>query len=108
MIKFLVVSCNCKKLVELCWVLDGVGLLGLMLLLLGDVLLLFEILEIGVIFEDNVLVKVCDVFFVIGFVSVVDDFGLEVVVLGGMFGVLLVWWFGRYGDDVVNIVLLLV
>lgn len=57
-----------------------------------------ELDEMELIFEGNVLIKVCVVVQVIGVFVFLDDSGFEVSVFGGMFGVYMVLWVGELCD----------
>lgn len=61
-----------------------------------------EIVEDGKIFEYNVLIKVRIIVKKIKFIVILDDFGLEVDVLGKKFGVYLVRYVGEYVIDEEN------
>lgn len=51
--------------------------------------------EIGLMFIENVIFKVCYVVKMIGLFVIVDDFGLVVDVLGGVLGIYFVCYFGE-------------
>lgn len=63
---------------------------------------MFEVEEFFGIFVENVLIKVCYVVCLIGLLVLVDDFGVCVNVLGGVFGVYFVCYVGEFKLDVNN------
>jgi XTP/dITP diphosphohydrolase len=73
----------------------------------SDVDGLEDVVETGITFSENALLKaryVCDA---TGLPAVADDSGLSVDVLGGAPGVFSARWSGRHGDDAANLALLL-
>jgi XTP/dITP diphosphohydrolase len=66
-----------------------------------------EVVESGVTFADNALLKARAAAAVTGLPAVADDSGLAVDVLGGAPGVFSARWSGRHGDDRANVDLLL-
>ena len=71
---------------------------------LGDVA---DVVETGVTFAENALLKARTVCSATGLPAVADDSGLAVEVLGGAPGVFSARWCGRHGDDAANLALLL-
>lgn len=61
-----------------------------------------DVIEDGLSFVENVIIKVCYVFKILGKLVIVDDFGICVLVLDGVLGIYFVCYVGEYGDDVVN------
>lgn len=89
----------------------NVGKLKELQVMFGDLLLQIvvqgelgveDVFEIGLIFVENVLIKVCYVCVSIGLLVLVDDFGLIVDVLDGVFGLYSVCYVGSLINDVVN------
>ena len=72
-----------------------------------DTLDLPDVVESGVTFAENALLKARFVAEQTGLVAVADDSGLAVDVLGGAPGVFSARWSGRHGDDEANLRLLL-
>jgi len=68
---------------------------------------LADVLETGVTFEENALLKAHATAQATGLPAIADDSGLAVDVLGGSPGVFSARWAGRHGDDVANLELLL-
>lgn len=66
-----------------------------------------DVVEDGVTFEANALKKAHAVAQHTGLISVADDSGLAVEVLGGAPGIFSARWSGRHGDDTANLQLLL-
>lgn len=66
-----------------------------------------EVVETGVTFEANAILKARTVAGQTGLPAFADDSGLAVDVLGGAPGVFSARWSGRHGDDVANLQLLL-
>ena len=66
-----------------------------------------EVVESGVTFAENALLKARAVAAATGVAAVADDSGLCVAVLGGAPGVFSARWAGRHGDDEANLRLLL-
>jgi XTP/dITP diphosphohydrolase len=66
-----------------------------------------EVVESGVTFTENALLKARAVAAATGLPAVADDSGLCVAVLGGAPGVFSALWSGRHGDDTANLRLLL-
>lgn len=66
-----------------------------------------DVLETGLTFAENAMLKAQAVAVAVGLPSVADDSGLCVDVLGGAPGVFSARWSGRHGDDVANLELLL-
>ena len=66
-----------------------------------------EVLETGATFADNALLKAHAAASVTGLVAIADDSGIVVDALGGMPGVLSVYWAGRARDDAANMRLVL-
>ena len=66
-----------------------------------------EVVETGATFADNALLKAHAAASVTGLVAIADDSGIVVDALGGMPGVLSVYWAGRARDDAANMRLVL-
>lgn len=66
-----------------------------------------DVVESGVTFEENALLKARAVAEATGLPAVADDSGLAVDVLGGAPGIFSARWAGRHGDDSANLELLL-
>ena len=66
-----------------------------------------DVVETGVTFEENALLKARALAAHTGLPAVADDSGLCVDVLGGAPGVFSARWAGRHGDDAANLALLL-
>jgi XTP/dITP diphosphohydrolase len=103
---------NRHKLVELRRILAGCGLAGLEVLGLdafdADPLTAVpEVVEDGVTFAQNALLKAHAAARATGLPAIGDDSGLCVDVLGGAPGVFSARWSGRHGDDQANLRLLL-
>lgn len=63
-----------------------------------------SVFEIGIIFVENVIIKVCYVVKEIGLFVIVDDFGLVVDLLGGVLGIYLLCFVGEFVLDDDNII----
>ncbi|GHD08446.1 RdgB/HAM1 family non-canonical purine NTP pyrophosphatase [Zhihengliuella salsuginis] len=66
-----------------------------------------DVVEDGVTFEENSLLKARAVAEATGLLAIADDSGLSVDVLGGAPGIFSARWAGRHGDDAANLDLLL-
>lgn len=66
-----------------------------------------DVVETGVTFAENALLKARAVADSTGLVAIADDSGLAVDVLGGAPGIFSARWSGRHGDDAANLRLLL-
>lgn len=66
-----------------------------------------DVVETGVTFAENALLKARAVARATGLPAVADDSGLAVDVMGGAPGVFSARWAGRHGDDAANLDLLL-
>ncbi|PTT65177.1 non-canonical purine NTP pyrophosphatase, RdgB/HAM1 family [Arthrobacter sp. HMWF013] len=66
-----------------------------------------DVVETGVTFAENSLLKARTVAEATGLVAIADDSGLAVDVLGGAPGIFSARWAGRHGDDSANLRLLL-
>jgi XTP/dITP diphosphohydrolase len=66
-----------------------------------------DVVETGVTFAENSLLKARAVAQATGLVAIADDSGLAVDVLGGAPGIFSARWAGRHGDDAANLQLLL-
>ena len=66
-----------------------------------------DVVEDGVSFEANALLKARSAAAATGLIAVADDSGLAVDVLGGAPGIFSARWSGRHGDDAANLRLLL-
>ncbi|MCU1517051.1 MAG: non-canonical purine pyrophosphatase [Pseudarthrobacter sp.] len=66
-----------------------------------------DVVETGVTFAENSLLKARAVAEATGLVAIADDSGLAVDVMGGAPGIFSARWAGRHGDDAANLRLLL-
>lgn len=66
-----------------------------------------EVMETGVTFAENALLKAHAVSQATGLPAIADDSGLAVEVLGGAPGIFSARWAGQHGDDAANLALLL-
>ncbi|MHA7285009.1 RdgB/HAM1 family non-canonical purine NTP pyrophosphatase [Arthrobacter sp. MDT3-44] len=66
-----------------------------------------DVVESGVSFEENALLKAEQTAQATGLIAVADDSGLAVDILGGAPGIFSARWAGRHGDDTANLELLL-
>ncbi|CAL8898482.1 non-canonical purine NTP pyrophosphatase [Kocuria varians] len=66
-----------------------------------------DVVETGVTFEENALLKARAAAAASGKVALADDSGLAVDVMGGAPGIFSARWSGRHGDDAANLDLLL-
>ncbi|MHA7180997.1 RdgB/HAM1 family non-canonical purine NTP pyrophosphatase [Arthrobacter sp. MDB2-24] len=66
-----------------------------------------DVVESGVSFEENALLKAEETAQATGLIAVADDSGLAVDILGGAPGIFSARWAGRHGDDTANLELLL-
>lgn len=66
-----------------------------------------DVIEDGVTFADNALIKARTVVQATGVAAVADDSGLAVDILGGAPGIFSARWSGKHGQDVENLQLLL-
>lgn len=66
-----------------------------------------DVVETGVTFAENSLLKARAVAAATGLVAIADDSGLAVDVMGGAPGIFSARWSGRHGDDAANLRLLL-
>ncbi len=99
---------NEHKVRELAAILaDTLGELGLELVGVSDFPDVPDVVESGVTFEENALLKARFVAERTGLPALADDSGLAVDVLGGAPGVFSARWAGRHGDDRANLELLL-
>lgn len=73
----------------------------------GDFTDVEDVVETGVTFAQNALLKARAVALATGLPALADDSGLAVDVLGGAPGVFSARWAGRHGDDPANLALLL-
>jgi XTP/dITP diphosphohydrolase len=97
---------NPHKLAELRRILADAGL-AIELTTLADFADVPDVVESGVTFAENALLKARAVRTATGLASVADDSGFCLDVLGGMPGVFSARWSGRHGDDRANLELLL-
>lgn len=110
MVRLVLATRNASKVTELRQILDGVSAPdGGPIELVGmdaypD---LADVVESGVTFAENALLKAHAVAQATGLPSIADDSGLAVDVLGGSPGVFSARWAGRHGDDRANLELLL-
>ncbi|HST85049.1 MAG TPA: RdgB/HAM1 family non-canonical purine NTP pyrophosphatase [Kineosporiaceae bacterium] len=110
MVRVVLATRNQGKVTELRQILDGVSTPD------GDPIELVgmeafpqvaDVVETGVTFAANALLKAHAVAQATGLPSIADDSGLAVQVLGGSPGVFSARWAGRHGDDRANLELLL-
>lgn len=66
-----------------------------------------DVVETGVTFAENALLKARAAAAASGLVALADDSGLAVDVMGGSPGIFSARWSGRHGDDAANLALLL-
>jgi len=110
MVRLVLATRNAGKVTELRQILDGVSAPdGEPIELVGmdafpDVA---DVVETGVTFAANALLKAHAVAQATGLPTIADDSGLAVDVLGGSPGVFSARWSGRHGDDRANLELLL-
>ena len=100
--RVLLATRNPGKIAELRRILTGFDIVGL-----DEFPDIGDVVETGVTFEDNALLKAREVARQAGLPSVADDSGLCVDVLNGMPGVFSARWSGRHGDDQANLDLVL-
>ncbi len=99
---------NAHKVGELREILDDVlAELDLDIVGLADFPDVPDVVEDGVTFADNALLKARAVAAATGLPALADDSGLAVDVLGGAPGIFSARWSGRHGDDRANLELLL-
>jgi XTP/dITP diphosphohydrolase len=110
MVRMVLATRNAGKVTELRQILDGVSAPG------GEPIELVgmdvfpevaDVVETGVTFAANALLKAHAVAQATGLPAIADDSGLAVDVLGGSPGVFSARWSGRHGDDQANLELLL-
>jgi len=97
---------NPHKLAELRRILADAGL-AIELTTVADLAGVPDVVESGVTFAENALLKARAVRTATGLASVADDSGFCLGVLGGMPGVFSARWSGRHGDDRANLELVL-
>ena len=97
---------NAGKIVELRTILGDAGL-GVELVGADAYPEIPDVVETGVTFAENALLKAHALAQATGFPAVADDSGLCVDVLGGAPGIFSARWAGRHGDDKANLDLLL-
>ena len=110
MSKLVLATRNAGKVAELRQILDGVSAPdGEPIELVGMEAFpeLADVVETGITFAENALLKAHAVAQATGLPAVADDSGLAVDVLGGSPGVFSARWAGRHGDDQANLTLLL-
>lgn len=66
-----------------------------------------DVVESGVTFAENALLKAQSVAQATGLAAIADDSGLAVEVMGGAPGIFSARWAGQHGDDAANLTLLL-
>ena len=107
--KIIVATHNEGKLVEIRRILEerlGADAADVQLVSAGS-LGLPDPVEDGVTFQENALIKACDVAERTGCPAIADDSGLIVDVMGNAPGILSARWSGEHGDDAANNALLL-
>jgi XTP/dITP diphosphohydrolase len=97
---------NPHKIQELRRILASAGIAGIDLVSSAD-LQVPDVVETGLTFVDNAVLKATAVAAATGLPAIADDSGLCVDALGGMPGVLSARWSGRHGDDEANLALVL-
>src|SRR4051812_40314282 len=110
MARLVLATRNANKVVELRRILDQVELPGgepIELVGMEAYPDLADVVETGVTFAENALLKAHAVAQATGLPAIADDSGLAVDVLGGAPGVFSARWSGRHGDDRANLELLL-
>jgi XTP/dITP diphosphohydrolase len=110
MVRVVLATRNQGKVTELRQILDGVSAPdGGPIELVGMEAFpqVADVVETGVTFAANALLKAHAVAQATGLPSIADDSGLAVDVLGGSPGVFSARWAGRHGDDRANLELLL-
>jgi XTP/dITP diphosphohydrolase len=111
MVRLVLATRNTHKVTELRRILDGVALgadEGAVELVGMDAFPdVADVVETGVTFAENALLKAHAVARGTGLPAIADDSGLAVDVLGGSPGVFSARWSGRHGDDDANLDLLL-
>ncbi|MFI6604599.1 RdgB/HAM1 family non-canonical purine NTP pyrophosphatase [Nonomuraea sp. NPDC050536] len=100
--KIVLATRNPGKIAELRRILSGFDIVGL-----EEFPAIEDVVESGITFEENALLKAHAVAQAAGLPAVADDSGLCVDVLNGMPGVFSARWAGRHGDDRANLELLL-
>mgnify|MGYP000996582865 CR=1 FL=1 len=99
---------NAHKVGELREILaDVLADLDLQIVGLADFPEVADVVEDGVTFAENALLKARAVAAATGLPALADDSGLAVDVLGGAPGIFSARWSGRHGDDLANLELLL-
>jgi XTP/dITP diphosphohydrolase len=99
-------SRNAHKVAELRRILADADL-DFELLTVADFADVPDVVESGVTFAENALLKARAVSIATGVAAVADDSGFRLDVLGGMPGVFSARWSGRHGDDRANLELVL-
>jgi len=105
--KLVLATRNVHKVAELRRILAEGGLEGIELVGVEAFPSVEDVVETGVTFAENALLKAVAVARATGVAAVADDSGLCVDVLGGAPGVFSARWAGRHGDDLANLRLLL-
>lgn len=105
MTRFVLATHNARKKVELQAILQGV-IPNAEVVTAGD-LGLADVVEEGLSFEENALIKARSAATQTGLPAIADDSGLIVDVLGAAPGILSARWAGAHGDDRANLELLL-
>jgi XTP/dITP diphosphohydrolase len=109
-VRLVLATRNAGKVAELRQILDGVSAPdGSPVELVGMDAFpeVADVVETGVTFAENALLKAHAVAQATGLPAIADDSGLAVDVLGGSPGVFSARWSGRHGDDRANLELLL-
>jgi XTP/dITP diphosphohydrolase len=110
MVRLVLATRNAGKVTELRQILDGVSVPdGGPIELVGMDAFpeVADVVETGITFAANALLKAHAVAQATGLPAIADDSGLAVDVLGGSPGVFSARWSGRHGDDRANLELLL-
>jgi XTP/dITP diphosphohydrolase len=107
MTRLVLATRNAHKVVELRQILAATGGEPIELVGMDAYPEVADVVESGVTFAENALLKAHAVAQATGLPAIADDSGLAVDVLGGAPGVFSARWSGRHGDDVANRELLL-
>jgi XTP/dITP diphosphohydrolase len=107
MTRLVLATRNAHKVVELRQILAATGGEPIELVGMDAYPEVADVVESGVTFAENALLKAHAVAQATGLPAIADDSGLAVDVLGGAPGVFSARWSGRHGDDVANLELLL-
>ncbi len=98
---------NKHKLDELRRILADAGIVHILLVSAGEFPDIPDIVETGLTFAENALLKAGATAAATGLPALADDSGISVDALNGMPGVFSARWSGRHGDDASNLALVL-